>query len=367
MKTISPGALSALLTTALLAAPASAANVTVRVEGEAQTLVPRTAVATSESAVGKPGQPTCAGNSALGALDSVTGGDWDGPHFAGLGYALETLKGETHAASTSSYWAFWINHNYSNLGVCDQPVSDGDDLLFVPECYAAGCVPSSPLRLSGVPAVIAPDTTVVVKVEAYTSGSLEPTPAAGATVSFGGATTTTRADGTAVLSFTGAGISAVQATKTGHVRSATESTCVTNAADGNCGSPPPAGGVLGPQEDRFAPSASFSRLTYLRVFKRKRAPRKVAGTVTPDPSGLAEVRLSIMRRVGGRCWTFDGAASERFKRGRCAAWRSFTIGDRADWSYLLPKRLRKGRYVIRVVAVDKAGNDSVTKTVIYVV
>ncbi len=181
------------------------------------------------------------------------------------------------------------------------------------------------------------------------------------------ATTTTRADGTADLTFTGAGNSTVQATKTGHVRSATESTCVTSGADGNCGSPPPAGGVLGAVEDRFAPLASFSRLTYLRVFKRKRAPRKIAGAVAPDPSGLAEVRLSIMRRVGGRCWTFDGAASERFERRRCGAWRSFKIGDRSEWSYLLPRRLRKGRYAIRAVAVDKAGNSSVTKTVIYVV
>ena len=53
---------------------------------------------------------------------------------------------------------------------------------------------------------------------------------------------------------------------------------------------------------------------------------------------------------------FDGG-SERFERHRCGGSRSFRIGDRADWSYLLPKRLPKGRYTIRVVAIDNAGNE----------
>ena len=90
-----------------------------------------------------------------------------------------------------------------------------------------------------------------------------------------------------------------------------------------------------------APVASFSRLTYGKVFRRKRAPRKLAGSVTPDPSGLLSVRLSILRRLGGRCWTFDGA-SERFERHRCGGRSSFRIGDRADWSYLLPEAAAQG-------------------------
>ena len=34
----------------------------------------------------------------------------------------------------------------------------------------------------------------------------------------------------------------------------------------------------------------------------------------------------------------------------------FRIGDRQDWSYLLPRRLGPGRYVLDAVAIDKAGN-----------
>ena len=72
-----------------------------------------------------------------------------------------------------------------------------------------------------------------------------------------------------------------------------------------------------------------------------------------------------MRKRGDRCWTFDGA-SERFERHRCGGRDSFRIGDRADWSYLLPARLRRGRYTIRATAIDKAGNDSSTRMVIRV-
>jgi len=78
MKKISPGALAALLATALLAAPASAADVTVRVEGEAQTLVPRTAVATDATPVLVEGSNACAGTSAGGALHKSVAGELGG-------------------------------------------------------------------------------------------------------------------------------------------------------------------------------------------------------------------------------------------------------------------------------------------------
>ena len=366
MKKIFYGALAALCVTMLLASPARAANVTVRVEGDGQTLVPRTLVTTTSAPVGKGGQ-NCLGTSALGALDRATAGDWGGTYFDDFSsWFVETIRGETHASTQQGYWALYINHAASSLGICGAELQEGDAVLIAPD--TAGPV----LRLSGLPATAAPGASVTVRVDAYSPPVYPATdttlsPAAGTTISFGGATTTTAADGTAQLTFTGAGVRTVQATKPGHVRSTTESVCLTDGADGSCGTPLPAGSVLGTGDanDRTAPFASFSRLTFLKVFGRKRAPRKLTGSVTPDPSGLKEVRLSIMRRVGGRCSAFDGA-SERFRRGRCGAWRSFSIGDRAAWSYLLPKRLPRGRYAIRAVAVDNAGNDSVAKVVIYV-
>jgi hypothetical protein len=41
---------------------------------------------------------------------------------------------------------------------------------------------------------------------------------------------------------------------------------------------------------------------------------------------------------------------------RCGRGSFLRIGDRADWSYLLPRRLGRGRYVLEVKAVDGAFN-----------
>jgi hypothetical protein len=170
MKKIVSGALAGLVAALVLAGPAVAApgNVGVRIEGTTQTLLPRTVVTTTDAPVGRPGQPSCSGTSALGALDRATAGDWLGPYDAGFQtYSLATLKGETHDAATSSYWAFWINYSYASMGVCGQQVQQGDDLLFVPECYAPGCTSASPLRVSGLPSTVAPGAPVTVKVVEY--------------------------------------------------------------------------------------------------------------------------------------------------------------------------------------------------------
>jgi hypothetical protein len=373
MKKFVPGALAGLLAAALLAAPALAApgNVGVRIEGDAQTLVPRTVVTTTADPVGKPNQPTCSGTSALGALDKATGGDWQStydPSFQTYN-STATIKGETHDNATSSYWAIWINDTYASLGLCGLEVQQGDELLFVPECWAASCTPTSPLRLSSVPATAAPGATVTVKVDALTpplwpDTETKSAPAAGATVSYGGATATTGADGTAQLTLSGAGPVNVQATKAGHVRSVTTTTCVTTGNDGQCGSSAaPGGGAPAPAAaaDKTAPVARLSGIKNGATFSRTRAPRELKGTVSADPSGIKSVRLSILRKHKGRCWAFDGER-ERFKRHRCGGSRSFRIGDRAEWSYLLPKRLARGRYTIRVAAIDKAGNASATTT-----
>jgi hypothetical protein len=372
MKKLAPGGLAGLAAALLLAAPALAApgSVGVRIEGDAQTLVPRTVVTTTADPVGKPNQPTCSGTSALGALDKATAGDWQSTYDAQFQTynSTATIKGETHDGATSSYWAVWINDTYASLGLCGLEVQQGDELLFVPECWAANCTPTSPLRLTGVPATASPGANVTVKVDALTpplwpETETKSAPAAGATISFGGASVATGADGTAQLTLSGTGPVTVQATKAGHVRSATLTTCVTSGADGACGSRGPgSGGTPQPAgPDTTAPVAALSGLKDGARFSRKRAPRELRGTVSADPSGIKSVRLSIVRRHKGRCWAFDGAA-ERFRRHRCGGSKSFRIGDRAEWSYLLPKRLARGRYTIRVAAIDKAGNDSSTET-----
>jgi hypothetical protein len=358
MKKISPGALAALLATALLAAPASAGpTVTVRVEGASATLLERTQVTLpdTDSSICGAGERWRVAD----ALDAATAGNWDRQEF------VSTILGESHTFSDSDYWALWnggaAGYSYSQLGICDTVMSDGQEALMLvdrtpPPTFAST---SFPLELRGVPAAVQLGTPVIVSVVTFALvGSASPVD--GATVAGGGASAVTGASGTAVLSFSQPGAFAVKASKPGSVVSAGERVTVSAA-------PVAPGPVLGTEkrDDKTAPRASFSRLRNGQVFKRKRAPRELAGSVTPDPSGLLSVRLSILRKTATGCWAFDGD-KERFEPHRCGGRSSFRIGDRADWSYLLPKRLPKGRYTIRAVAIDKAGNDSATRVVIRV-
>lgn len=361
------------------AAPALAgpANVTVRVEGESQTLVPATQVTTDTTPVLVEGSHSCSGTSAGGALVKATGGDIGGKWFD-FGFQLISAKGETHndpfGADPARYWALWINYAYSNQGMCDAELQDGDDVLLVVDCTSATdkCGPARPLRLSGVPATASPGQTVAVKVDEY--GPVDPFafpvettsgPAEGATVSYGDRTATVGADGTAQLTFAGGGPVTISVTKPGAVRSAAV-TCVTSGADGNCGTQLPPNTPVGTPDtvpDTTAPTPSFTGLRDGEVFKHGKGPRRLRGSVTPDPSGLQSVRLSIARRAHGRCSTFRGE-TERFKGHKCGGVWYSKIGDRADWSYLLPHKLRAGRYTIGVMAVDKRFNEA--RTVVHV-
>src|SRR5215212_2846884 len=84
------GLVAGLLTLGLLAGPAVAAgpaNVTLRVEGTNQTLVPRTALTTIIRQVNKDGIAghDCTGTSAFGAVDQAAAGDI-GAHWTSLLY-----------------------------------------------------------------------------------------------------------------------------------------------------------------------------------------------------------------------------------------------------------------------------------------
>jgi len=161
-----------------------------------------------------------------------------------------------------------------------------------------------------------------------------------------------------VLTFARAGTVVVKAAKPGSVVSAGERVAVSETPPPTVRNPPAV-------PDTTAPTATLAGIRDGAVFSRRRAPKLLRGTVSADPSGIKSVRLSIMRKRHGRCWAFDGG-TERFKPHRCGGSRSFRIGDRAEWSYLLPARLPRGRYTIRVVAIDRVGNDSVTETEIRV-
>ena len=84
----------------------------------------------------------------------------------------------------------------------------------------------------------------------------------------------------------------------------------------------------------------------------------LSGTVAVDASGLKDVLLRITRRSGGRCEAYDGGSERWVRSSPCGTegGKFFSIGNRADWSYLLPGALTAGRYALDIRTVDGAGN-----------
>jgi hypothetical protein len=351
----------------LVAAPvALGANVAVRVEGTADTLLPRTLTSTTTGTFTKDGSTShqCARNSATGALEAATGGNWAG-RWASFGdYEIQTIRGETHTSeagdTSGTYWAFWLNYKFSSTGGCGTPMQDGDDVLFFPSCFGCAQEPA-PLRIAGMPTTAGQGQVFGVRVVQYGvtfdsefNATTTVAPAAGATVTAGGRAFTAGADGIAHVSVSSNGVAGVRASKDGFVRTATEPVCV------NCGTPPPPPGSPG-AADTVGPATTLG-IKNGRVFKRRKAPRTLRGRVASDPSGLFAVKLRLRRKDGMHCSFFSGKR-ERFRRSPCGKGAYFPIGDRADWSFLLPKRLGRGRYVLEGYAVDGVFNRGPIKLV----
>jgi hypothetical protein len=333
--------------------------------------VPRTALRTNLTPVTKDGDPahSCTGTSAAGALEQATGGDWSGQYFNGLGYSVDRIRGELHDfGGDPEYWGLFVGDVLSQTGLCGTELQTGDQVLFAP--IPETC-PSSVgiLSVAGVPPVATtgrPFTVSVTRTVNACDASFTYTasrePAAG--VSIGGVTT--GGDGNATMTLTDPGPASLRATgRASDVRSATEQTCVTDGSDGACGTTAAAGcvttgddGLCGTR-DRRAPRGKITSVRERQRFARRHGPRTLAGIVTPDPSGIAHVRLRLTRTgAHHRCFTFD-ARSERFaplKRCGAARGRWFDAGAAEKWSYLLPARLPAGRYVLDLRVSDRAGN-----------
>ena len=352
---------------AVPAAAAGPASVTVRVEGDADTLVARTALTTTTAPVNKDGMAghDCTGTSAAGALEQGSAGNWSGAYSPGLGYSVGAVKGETHAFGSGQFWGFFLNDQLASNGICGIELQAGDNVLLAP--IAETGTSFGVLSLSGLPATARPGHPFTVKVTRTTSdfnGAVTRTPLADATVSGGGTTVTTAPDGTAQVTLGTRGPSSLRASHTGDIRSASEPVCVTDGSDAACGSSAASACATSGDDgncgtkDRRAPRAKILSITEGQRFGKGKGPRGLRGTVTADPSGIAAVRLRLTRTDHGRCQTFDGRRERMVALSRCGAKRGkwFSAGDREQWSYLLPARLGPGRYVLDVQVADRAGN-----------
>ena len=386
---------AALLMLVLLAAAASAKTVTVRVEGAAKTLVPSTKVTIPDSGAIPDADSECTWGEESGALEAGTQGTWDRRSY------VQSIMGEAYANSDDKYWSAYSGGKYSN-GICFTAIADGSEVLFVAtrNTGAPNYNPTDlPLYLRDVPARAERGKPFTVRVEKlqpetapegyYLGGTGSFVPAEGVVVQIGNAVSAkTGADGRATITVDETGQLNAQARTedNGAGRSALSPVCVScdpaapvqgeQGSPGAAPAPPPCAttgtdGFCG-SFDRQAPKALVTGVREGQTFARGRGPRELTGRVgvfapfspraaadalRPDPSGLRTVKLRLTRDDGGRCSAYSGS-KERFVARRCGARHGwwFTIGDKPDWSYLLPSRLPRGRYVLDVNAIDKAFN-----------
>jgi len=352
------------LTVAALAAPAVAnagATVSVRIEGQTATLLEETTVTLDGTPTPAPGN--CPGDTAAAAIEKATAGNWDHAAFT------STILGESHTFANNDYWAEWVNEGYGG-GICNDVLAEGARLVMLvdvsdPVTYASTVFP---LRLTGVPATVSPGTPFTATVTRYKPAA---EPASGAT--FTGASATTAADGKATISLTDRGPHTLKAT-VGPERTQSAAVCVTDGADGFCGTTKPGEPAAAPAPaaapcetlgndgrcgttDTRPPGGSVRSVKEQQRFAKGKGPRTLSGVAT-DAQGIKLVRLRLTRSDRGRCSTFDGARERFATMKRCGADRGawFEAGTSGDWSYLLPSALPRGRYVLDVQTTDATGN-----------
>jgi hypothetical protein len=269
-------------------------------------------------------------------------------------------------------WNGWNNYQYLIVGGCQLLLHNGDDVLWDFAMYD-----QSALRLSGAPTRVATGEPFTVTVEQFdTSGNK--TNSQGATVEG----TPTDYGGHATISFSEAGNHTFKATKSGAIRSNAATVCVYVTGSGGCGTekaPTNSGGQQEQQQTNdqqstaqdqpfFQPAAKDTTppvvdLTTIQNGKTyTTGPRVLSGDVDEN-GGIAQVFLRLRATDGGdltsasKCRWFSGKRGVFTNRVvPCARARFFRIGTDAHFSYLLPARLRHGKYVVDVKVLDKAYN-----------
>jgi hypothetical protein len=286
---------------------------------------------------------------------------WNGRWFSSLNDILVDNVGPD-APAAGTYWTFLINwRSDPDHGGCQDQVRAGDDLVWATWDFAQPF-----LQLSGTPTRVATGEAFTVTVQNQ-DGAGNAAPSLGAGV--GGQTTD--AQGHAAISFQDAGLHRLKATKPGAIRSNGQTVCVYVPGSGDCGTDKPSDQTT-PPADQPAPQVQPAgkdttppvvRITSLEPGKDyARGPRVLAGDVE-DAGGVAQVFLRLRSTDGGgltaasRCHWFSGKRGVFTHRTvPCSKARFFRIGTKARFSYLLPGRLRTGKYVLDVKVLDKAYN-----------
>ena len=379
-----PKILLAAAVLAISASSAAATTVSVRVSAVGPTSLSRTNVTMPATAPQKDGHD-CAVTTAGASLHAAVGSpNWDAHWNSSFNeLVLDSIYGEAHPFGSHLFWAVYIDGKSALDGLCNVDVAQGDYAQLVALCDpydpptdGSPCF-GEPLQLQA-PATAAPGGAVGVTVtESQTdinTGVTTIVPSDGATVAAGAQQATTDSAGHAALTLSDRGATTITATKGTRVDDSAV-TCVSDGNDGFCGTTKPGepappvppcvhngdDGLCG-TPDHKATYGFIKSIREHQHFRKGHGPRELKGTSDPDVSGLKDVQLRLTRTDRGSCSTFSGAKLRFAPMKHCGARRGtwFSVGSKADWSYLLPKALGRGRYVLDLRTVDGAGNADTT-------
>ena len=334
----------------LACAPALAAPATVqlRVEGEASTVY-EGPVTTDGHRIRKDesGEHPCDGTngnanprpgptmtSALDDAERAGRLTWDGTWFDSFeDFTIDRVGPDR--STDNKFWGHALNYDPSQAGGCQRQVAPGDEVLFAYDFFSKDHL----LRLSG-PARARRGESFAVRVVDGRDGS-----------AIGGAEVegrTTGNDGRATLSYDSAGVRRLKASRSDSVRSNALVVCVYESEPSECDGTSSGGGAsTGAAGPPVARLSSPGRIVY-----RRRGPRLLRGIVDA-PRGIHGVYLRIRWTARGGCRWYS-ARREGFTKPRtCRSARFFRVGDRPEFSYLLPERPARGRYVVELKALDR--------------
>jgi hypothetical protein len=315
------------------------------------------------------GTPTATPTSALHHAALSAGLEFNAEWSKAYGDFLVTQFGSDVNEDKEPFasWGYAVNDTTAPVGGCQIALAPGSEVLWAYNYFNL----SHLLSLTGPASVNAGVPITVHVVDGQTgspiSGAAIGEDVAGLTTTIPGSTLT-NAEGNATVTLTRAGTVKLKATQAESVRSGGLAVCVHNGADGTCGTQvvtyscaasldaPSCGGPLIIAPPPLVDTATAGGVKSGRVYSRRHAPRILSGLVkVPFNGTLKDVRISLQRRSGKRCFAFSGA-KETFVHAHCGATRFFSVGGAESFSYLLPAALPAGRYVYDIEAIDDAGH-----------
>lgn len=364
----------------LVAGTSSAAPITVqlRVEGSAQTLYEGPVV--TDGIESPPGisTPSSGGAHACDVKDNGSNGGFGAPAgtpttalydaatSAGLAFDAKWFAEATNdffvtqvgpdiegGAPEFASWGYAVNFTTANVGGCQFQLAPGSEVLWAYNYFNLTHL----LSLSGPSSANAGTPFALHVVDGRTgqpvAGAQIGEDVHGVTTSIPG-TPATDASGNATITLAHSGTFQLKATEPKSVRSNALSVCVHSGSDGTCGTTVP------PPPPPAAPAVVLARIVGIKsgqAFSRRSAPRLLGGTVQLSGGAtLRDVRIRLQRRYRGRCFNFSGVRASFVRSAHCRLPSFFSVGAAQSFTYLLPARLRPGRYVYDIEAIDATGH-----------